>query len=68
MSALTSGAQVIDFENRYRARDGSYKWLEWAPRRSSTRASIYAAARDVTERKRADEALPGVGARISASW
>jgi PAS domain S-box-containing protein len=40
---------VIFFENRYRCKDGTYRWLEW----SSAPAGklIYAAARDVTERK-----------------
>jgi PAS domain S-box-containing protein len=57
VSTLTAGSRVINFENRYRARDGSYRWLEWAATPSVDQGVIYAAARDVTERKHADEAL-----------
>jgi len=50
MSLLSSGTQVLNFENRYRAKDGTYKWIEWKsiPYGNSL---IYAAARDITERK-----------------
>ena len=57
VSALTAGSRLINFENRYRARDGSYRWLEWAAAPSVDQGVIYAAARDVTDRKRAEEAL-----------
>ena len=57
MSALTAGSRLINFENRYRTRDGSYRWLEWTAAPSVDQGVIYAAARDVTDRKRADEAL-----------
>jgi PAS domain S-box-containing protein len=59
MSALTTGAQVIDFENRYRHRDGSYKWLSWTSAPFLHQGLIYAVARDVTDRKWAEEALRG---------
>ena len=55
MSALTAGVPVRDFENRYRARDGSYRWLLWNAASLPELGSIYADARDITERKRHEE-------------
>ncbi len=57
MSQLTSGARVINFENRYRTRDGSYRWVEWNSTPSVERGVVYAAARDITERKEAEAAM-----------
>lgn len=54
---IHSGADVISFENRYRCKDGSYRWLLWTVKPSLEQKIIYAAARDITERKRAEEAL-----------
>src|SRR5688572_23639907 len=51
------GVHVIDFENRYRTRDGSYKWLEWAAAPFPQVGLIYCTARDVTERKASEEAM-----------
>jgi formate hydrogenlyase transcriptional activator len=55
VSTLASQQEVVYFENRYRRKDGTYRWLEW----TATPAGdlIYAAARDVTEHKLADDAL-----------
>jgi two-component system sensor histidine kinase/response regulator len=57
LSALTTGGHVIDFENRYRARDGSYKWLQWTAAPFPAQGLVYAAARDVSDRKSAEAAL-----------
>ena len=57
MSALTTGAQVIAFENRYRAKEGTYKRLEWTSAPFIHQGLIYAVARDVTDRRAAEEAL-----------
>jgi PAS domain S-box-containing protein len=54
---LLSGAPVIHFRNRYRARDGSYKWLSWMSTPYPKRGMIYAIARDITESKRIEEEL-----------
>ncbi|MCC5930551.1 MAG: PAS domain S-box protein [Cyclobacteriaceae bacterium] len=48
MKQLAKGEDVINFINRYRAKDGSYRYIEW---RSHPKGNlIYAAARDITER------------------
>jgi PAS domain S-box-containing protein len=57
VTRLTSGARLINFENRYRTRDGSYRWFEWTAAPSPGRRVVYAVGRDVTERKQADETL-----------
>ena len=57
---LESGARVVDFENRYRARDGSYRWLQWSVAPLLQQGVLYGAARDVTDRRRAEEQLAEV--------
>ncbi len=54
-SAQKEQHEVVHFANRYRCKDGSYRWLDWASAPSG--ALLYAAARDVTDRKRAEESL-----------
>ena len=56
LSALSTGAQLIDFENRYRAKDGSYKWLQWFAAPFLKQGIVYAVGRDITDRKAAEEA------------
>ncbi|MGC9395520.1 MAG: PAS domain S-box protein [Anaerolineae bacterium] len=61
ISQLEQQHEVLNFENRYRCKDGSYRWIEW---RSSPQGKlIYAAARDVTDRKQAEQALEESEAR-----
>ena len=52
-----SGEGVVAFENRYRRRDGAYRWLQWRARRVPERPVYYAFARDVTEEKRIESEL-----------
>lgn len=64
---LADGAETINFENRYRARDGSYRWLEWCASPAHDGRTIYAVARDITERKRAEAELRALNARAGAT-
>ena len=51
MEKLVAGAPTITFENRYRCKDGSWKWLQWTAAPLPNRQEIYAVARDVTLQK-----------------
>jgi formate hydrogenlyase transcriptional activator len=55
VSLLESQQKLISFENRYRCKDGTYRWFEWTA--SPAGNLIYAAARDVTERNLAEKAV-----------
>jgi PAS domain S-box-containing protein len=54
---LTVGGEVLAFENRYLGKDGRYRWLEWTAVPYPDEQVVYAAARDVTERKEAKETI-----------
>src|SRR5207248_8989833 len=51
------GMNTISFENRYRTKDGTYRWLLWTATPITGQQVIYAAARDITDRKHAEESI-----------
>ncbi|MBN2611092.1 MAG: PAS domain S-box protein, partial [Bacteroidales bacterium] len=55
IASLSEQKEVLNFINRYRCKDGSYRYIEW---RSSPHGElIYAAARDITKSKEEKERL-----------
>jgi len=54
---LADGTGVANFVNRYRCKDGSYRWLQWQARSSMPDKLIYFAGRDVTEQKEVAESF-----------
>ena len=52
---VRAGGQALGFENRYRCKDGSYRWLLWNSTGDIEHQLIYAVARDITARKQAEE-------------
>ena|GEM_PF-3279326 len=61
-----AGATSLHFENRYRHKDGSYRWLAWTAVPVKKERLIYAVARDVTDEKAAEEDLRRSRERIRA--
>ncbi|WP_292463064.1 PAS domain-containing protein [Methanolobus sp.] len=55
LTILQNGQEISGFVNRFRCIDGSYRWIEWES--SPKDNMIYAAARDITDRKHAEDAL-----------
>jgi PAS domain S-box-containing protein len=54
---LKEGATIVSFENRYRRGDGTYIWLLWNATPSSDEKLVFAVARDITQRKRAEHRM-----------
>ena len=54
---LSGGVNVIRFRNRYRAKDGSWRWLSWRCVPYPEKQLIYGVARDITELKKTEDEL-----------
>lgn len=55
LGELAKQKEVKSFCNRYRNKDGTYRWIEW---RSAPKGNlVYASARDITDAKKSQEAL-----------
>lgn len=63
---LAAGVETITFENRYRCRDGSYRWLGWRVRPYPAEGLLFGAATDITERKQTEATLRQAEARQRA--
>ncbi|AFY81583.1 PAS domain-containing sensor histidine kinase [Oscillatoria acuminata] len=51
---LLQGCKTYSFENRYRCKNGNYRWLLWSACLGRERQCIYAIGHDITDRKYAE--------------
>lgn len=63
---VSNGRPVLHFENRYRHKDGSWRILSWTSV-SEPDGTIYAAARDITERRLVEERVQRVNEKLVAA-
>jgi len=54
---LGEGGKTINFENRYRSKDGGYRWFSWTASPADDLQLVYAVARDISENKKKEEQL-----------
>ena len=64
---VSGGKALIAFENRYRCKDGSYRWFQWSVTPVIADQVMYGVARDVTERRREEAASILLAAIVNAS-
>ncbi|HEY7588749.1 MAG TPA: PAS domain S-box protein [Thermoplasmata archaeon] len=64
---LAEGKTVITFENRYRCKDGSYRWISWNSYPLMEEELIFADARDITDHKQAEEIRSRLSAIVESS-
>ncbi|MBD2467360.1 EAL domain-containing protein [Nostoc sp. FACHB-145] len=57
LEKVKAGAPTLNFENRYRTKDGYYRWLAWTASPQLDRGVMYCVARDITEQKQTQAAL-----------
>jgi PAS domain S-box-containing protein len=63
---VSGGKRLIAFENRYRCKDGSYRWFQWSVTPVIEDRVMYGVARNVTERRQEEAASLKAGALQSA--
>jgi PAS domain S-box-containing protein len=61
---VAGGSDAIRFRNRYRAKDGSYRWLEWNARVDAEQQLLHANARDITLLQQAEETIRDHGEEL----
>lgn len=57
LAAAANGEKEIYIENRYKCKDGSYKWIDWKVLSLIQEDRFYAIGRDVTKRKNVENLL-----------
>ncbi len=54
---IENGKEILEFENRYICKDGTYKWLSWNIQPVIEENIMVAVAKDITQKKELSEAL-----------
>jgi PAS domain S-box-containing protein len=66
-TSIFDGNELIAFENRYRHKDGSYRWFSWNAQPDPEKQVIYAVAVDITERKASEQKIQEQASLLDAT-
>jgi diguanylate cyclase (GGDEF)-like protein/PAS domain S-box-containing protein len=56
VASAAMGNHTLSFTNRYRTKNGDWRWIEWSSHVDPERELIYGAGRDVTDRRQSEYA------------
>ncbi len=65
LAEAVKGKRILYIVNRYKCKEGSLKWIEWAVLAIAQENRFLAVGRDITERKREEESLRESEAKYS---
>lgn len=65
LGRLVAGEAQVDLETRVRCKDGSFRWMHWWARAAAADQRVFASARDITERKAADDRIQRLNTVLS---
>ncbi len=57
LAKLLRGDAIVNFEDRVRCKDGTYKWLDWHSTIDVQQGVLYSVARDITEKVKDEQSL-----------
>jgi PAS domain S-box-containing protein len=63
---LKGGNPILRFENRYRCKDGSYRWIAWAA--APLAEAYYCSGRDITAEKEQSAVIAAKTAELARIW
>lgn len=66
IEAGIKGKSIQSFENRYKCKDGSYKWMSWEGTPADPNGIVTAVGTDISERKIFADALESLASSLSA--
>jgi PAS domain S-box-containing protein len=64
LTQLKLGSAPVYFENRYRCRDGSFRWLGWTAAPFPEEQLLYIFARDITDKKASESEIKTLNAEL----
>jgi PAS domain S-box-containing protein len=64
LNQIKMGTAPVYFENRYRCRDGSFRWLGWSAAPFPAEQLVYIFARDITDRKASENEIKSLNIQL----
>jgi PAS domain S-box-containing protein len=65
LQGIEDATHQLSYENRLRCADGGYRWFSWRATAVPEQALIYGSARDITDRRKADNEIRSLNVELA---